>query len=1852
MLPNESDTIVDYACLDIQAISGFQEDGTIRVTLDDEKVAITRDPLVSSTKTVISYTSTESQFKACFVIEGKENSTVSVRHRMTESFTTNYIDWTITKKCTTPPPPPPPTPTVSISSITPNTVKLNERTTFTVHGTNLPSDLALDIVDFDNIVQSGGSATELEFYATPTAIGVKNATMRDEAGGAILKTLNITVEEDSVSVTPIVSSVTPTTANLNENTTFTIAGTDLPDTLIMYIPDCENMTSLGGGTSSKQFSCTPINTAGLKSAEIKDKPSGTILKALGIDIIDNHSTYGLSIDVDDIGGATGQVASSPIGITNCRDNNQGTCNAEFREDVIITAYPQADSIVDFGTTQCTKIEGDSCTVSMDGDRAIKVNFKPKDDKIVLTLDAMPQSLKIHPNETIKLDFKVTENRDNMIYVLQMNLDDGKGAVNCKNNFSMKDIVTCEASYTSAGNYTLTATAYADSDMNIRSNMLSIPIEISTATDDSKYTGHQNQEHLKQFWTNNPTTAKEAFIVDTATGTQNLNLSFMAQSGQLDLAFGITYNSGLAKNSQKGILGQGWSHSYGALAHIEEIDNNTLILHTSSSRQTTFIKGDDGIYISANRPRGILPNYYDKITKEVNGYILENTNKTQRFFRADGKLERIINKRGEKLFLSHNEEGRLSRILEPISDIALNYTYNDDGSINQVSDDTGRVVSFHYSAGHLTSITDVDGTAHIFTNNDNGEMYIYKIENNSVSFNYFINVYDELGRVTKQRDGNGNDTTFTYDESSYAIIKTTVTTPLNNTRVYTYNSNYQLLEFIDELGYTTTNKYTTSGLLRSTSNPKGLITRYSYNDKGQTSKVESPNNSTVWHYYDEEANLIETTDELGYANIYTYKDNYLTKVERNVNGEVKALVTTEYTFGNFAYPDDTTTALVSQIETTTAKGNKSTQTFQFGHLTSSTTAENITSTYQYNNRGQLIQQILHAENGDYTSTFEYNTLGQITKATDPEGKIVSKTYSIFGTVSTLTDAMGNTLINNYDENGNLVKSTAPNSVVTKYEYNPNNQLVNVEDANGHKSFIEYDNKGRKEFIKNHDGDLLANYKYDELDTVIETKLYDESGNATTASQIEYDIPTRYSKTISKLGKLEREVEQYLDSKGRVWKTLNPARDATRYTYENHFDTITEVEAYGEITQQTVDDEGNLKTLTDVIANTSKFDHDSQKDKTLEESALGKTHRTTYNSQYLVKTFTNARGQTRNFTYYKNGWLKSATSDGIVWSFEYDNNGNLLTMSSSEGTITRAYDVFNRVTSYTDQNENTLGYKYDSVGNLLELTYPNGKKVKYSYDNSNRLKTVTDWNNVTLVTYSYTRQGKLLEELRANGSRRTYTYYKGIGELQSISDTKSDGSIIVSYSYEYDIKGNIIKETKTDDTKTTVFDYTYTPKGMLEKALINPREEIYNVSNLTMTHIGDNRADTIDSQAVSYDEDGNMIEYMLKGKLTTLSYDEKSRLTSVGEVEHRYSIEDAKIETLKNGKSTKFVVDTNRKLSQLLVEVSSNGDEVYHIYGAGLVATLDKDGTYYYHYDYRGSTVALTDSNEKITDRYVYLPFGKMINHSGMHKTRFLYVGKYGIEKEASGLYYMRARYYDADIKRFISKDSLIGSVSDGLSLNRYLYANGNPISFIDPTGLITGFTGYEEDMFMNGLDIAYTQPAKKIVKGSGSTITNTYDIVILETSEEFEKGVSKELENWNNSTNKKETFMAGFGMFGHTCIAVGSSLKVIYPPTYLEAVARSGLQMNYEGKELEKVLQTNTEVFLYINLVKDFKDAYKHSEDFVFNLDVLYKNANKNKIITRILSEEMWKSGIHTFGNIFGIVDTIDKGKNNDTKDEL
>ena len=129
------------------------------------------------------------------------------------------------------------------------------------------------------------------------------------------------------------------------------------------------------------------------------------------------------------------------------------------------------------------------------------------------------------------------------------------------------------------------------------------------------------------------------------------------------------------------------------------------------------------------------------------------------------------------------------------------------------------------------------------------------------------------------------------------------------------------------------------------------------------------------------------------------------------------------------------------------------------------------------------------------------------------------------------------------------------------------------------------------------------------------------------------------------------------------------------------------------------------------------------------------------------------------------------------------------------------------------------------------------------------------------------------------------------------------------------------------------------------------------------------------------------------------------------------------------------------------VGSTG--TYYIYGTSLAMMIGPDGTLYtYQFNPHGDVTAVINmTTGQAVESYSYDPYGNVTTTThvtGGIDNPFLYCGEY--YDEESGLYYLRARYYDPEIGRFLTEDP----VHDGI--NWYVYCGNNPVNFIDPSGL--------------------------------------------------------------------------------------------------------------------------------------------------------------------------------------------------------
>ena len=157
--------------------------------------------------------------------------------------------------------------------------------------------------------------------------------------------------------------------------------------------------------------------------------------------------------------------------------------------------------------------------------------------------------------------------------------------------------------------------------------------------------------------------------------------------------------------------------------------------------------------------------------------------------------------------------------------------------------------------------------------------------------------------------------------------------------------------------------------------------------------------------------------------------------------------------------------------------------------------------------------------------------------------------------------------------------------------------------------------------------------------------------------------------------------------------------------------------------------------------------------------------------------------------------------------------------------------------------------------------------------------------------------------------------------------------------------------------------------------------------------------------------------------------------------------------------------------------------------------------------------LSDSNGSLTDSFAYDAYGNLIERTGSTPTNYLFAGEQ-FDHDLN-LYYNRARYLDVNRGRFWSQDSFEGYNGEPLSLHKYLYANGNPVNRIDPSGNLTTVE-LLGGIAIIGAVLAAIAVGYKFYKGEYSlgkipNNTNPLDISIHNLPYPFEKGPNGEFD---------------------------------------------------------------------------------------------------------------------------------------------
>jgi RHS repeat-associated protein len=130
-------------------------------------------------------------------------------------------------------------------------------------------------------------------------------------------------------------------------------------------------------------------------------------------------------------------------------------------------------------------------------------------------------------------------------------------------------------------------------------------------------------------------------------------------------------------------------------------------------------------------------------------------------------------------------------------------------------------------------------------------------------------------------------------------------------------------------------------------------------------------------------------------------------------------------------------------------------------------------------------------------------------------------------------------------------------------------------------------------------------------------------------------------------------------------------------------------------------------------------------------------------------------------------------------------------------------------------------------------------------------------------------------------------------------------------------------------------------------------------------------------------------------------------------------------------------------------SSTGATSYYFFGGKRVAMRQGSTTTWIVGDHLGSASVTLNSSGAIIGQARYMPYGETRWSTGLITTSRRFADQ--IQDSYSNMYRMGARWYDPLIGRWLSADTLVPQPGNPQSFNRFAYARGNPLRYIDPTG---------------------------------------------------------------------------------------------------------------------------------------------------------------------------------------------------------
>ncbi|MEO3820196.1 LamG-like jellyroll fold domain-containing protein [Plantactinospora sp. B24E8] len=756
---------------------------------------------------------------------------------------------------------------------------------------------------------------------------------------------------------------------------------------------------------------------------------------------------------------------------------------------------------------------------------------------------------------------------------------------------------------------------------------------------------------------------------------------------------------------------------------------------------------------------------------------------------------IPNDSGGPVFVRYGAEGTSIR----------SYAYDDNGNLVTVTDENGDVVSLTYDGrGNVTSRRTCRSATECHTSHTSYPTTI-------------TNPYDPRNDLpTETRDGRSASAT----DNTYRTS-------------YSYHVTGQLLTQTEPDGSVVRNTYTTgaeeavgggappAGLLASTTDARGTVTRYAYFANGDLARTTTPSGLVVEYAYDAIGRQISTRE---------ISDSY-------PNG-----VASTQTYDPMSRPLAQTGPATTNAVTGVRHQRRTTMTYDVdGNVTATEVADAL------------------GNDPSRTTSTEYDEHNRPIRVTDPEGNETTYDYDVFGNRTSETDPNGNRYdyaftarnevaevrLRNWhsDPAGVPGPGTDDHLVLNSYAYDFAGRLASETDAMGRRTEYEYYRDGlpSRTVVKN-----VHNPDGSTRDFVVEQNTYDGAGyltrkvtdNGRTVVQQTVDRRGRVVSLTADPGGLARTEANTYDGSGNITRVTRSGKasnvpwaaptvtEVVDRDYDDSGNLVEERVSDGTTTRVTTygyDRRGYQISVTDPrgnVAGADKAAHTSvsRYDElgrsvsvagvpVAAESGGQPAATVTPTTTVGYDTFggqTEVRdplGNVTRSTYDRAGRLVGTTGASYVppgplppltpsMSTRYDGNGNVVEVTDARGNVTRSgYDQLDRLVTLdepgsTNEQRAVSTFTYTRTGQQLTSTDPTGARTETTYDDLGRAVTATEIERrpvagafVTRTTYD--DGGNVTRVVAPSGATVTNTY-DTLGQLISSTDP---AGVVTQFGYDH-------------------------------------------------------------------------------------------------------------------------------------------------------------------------------------------------------------------------------------------------------------------------------------------------------------------------------------------------------------------------------------------------------------------------------------------------------------------------------------